>query len=333
MAKQIFIQYGFGPIGQKVASYALDRGFELEAVLDSDPSKVDKDAGEFLGKKLGVKIRGDKYWALKESKSDIVFLTTSSSLDDVYLQIVECAYHKKNIISTCEELAFPWKQNFYLSNQIDQIAKQYGISVIGTGINPGFAMDALPIFLTSICQDVKSVKIERYQDASIRRLPFQKKIGAGVSKKEFKDLVEEKKIRHVGFTESVQMIAHALGWELDKVEETIKPVIAKRKVKSQYLTVPKGRVCGVDQTCKGYVDGKALITLELQAYLGHKDPHDAVIIKGDPDITSVVEGGINGDIATCAMVVNCAKKIMEAKPGLRTMLDVGLTSFYGKWKE
>lgn len=323
-----FIQYGFGPIGQKVAGYALDRGLELEAVIDSDPEKVGKDAGEFLGKKLGVIIRDDHYYTLKGSRSDVVFLTTGSSLDDVYSQIVSCAYHKKNIVSTCEELAYPWEQNFYLSNQIDQVAKQYGISVIGTGVNPGFAMDALPIFLTSICQDVKSIKVERYQDASIRRLPFQKKIGAGVSKGRFKQLVAEKKIRHVGFTESVQMIANTLGWRLDKIVESVYPVIAVKRVKSEYLVVPKGRVCGVAQVCKGYMNKKPVITLELQAYLGHKHPHDAVFIKGNPDITSIIEDGIHGDIATCAMVVNCAKKIIEAKPGLRTMKDVGLTSWW-----
>lgn len=322
-----FIQYGFGPIGQKVAKYALDRGLELEAVIDSDPKKVGKNAGKFLGKKLDVIIRDDHYFALKDSKSDVVFLTTGSSLESVYSQIVSCAYHKKNIVSTCEELAYPWKQNFYLSNQIDQVAKQYGISVIGTGVNPGFAMDALPIFLTSICKDVKSIKVERYQDASIRRLPFQKKIGAGVSKRRFKQLVAEKKIRHVGFTESVQMIADALGWKLDKIVESVYPVIAVKKVKSEYLVVPKGKVCGVAQVCKGYMKKKSVITLELQAYLGHKDPHDAVFIKGNPDITSVIEGGIHGDIATGAMVVNCAKKVIEAKPGLRTMKDIGLTSW------
>lgn len=328
MKKQSFIQYGFGPIGQKVVSYALDRGFELEAVIDSDPEKVGKKAGEFLDHDLDVIIESDRVGVLSRAESGIVFLTTVSKLEDVFPQIIECINWNKDVVSTCEELAFPWQQNYKLANKIDQVAKDHYVSVIGTGVNPGFAMDALPIFLTSVCEDVKSVRVERYQDASIRRLPFQQKIGAGVSEEEFDELVKQKKIRHVGFTESVQMIAYALGWKLDKVEEVIKPVKAKKKVKSECLTVPKGKVCGVKQVCKGYVNGKEVITLELQAYLGHKNPHDSVIIKGNPDITSVVEGGINGDVATCAMVVNCAKKIREAEPGLKTMLDIGLTSWY-----
>lgn len=328
MEKQKFIQYGFGPIGQRVASYAIDRGFELEAVIDSDPAKAGKNAGEILGKDLSVIIQDSSYDVFKSSKSNLVFLTTMSALEDAYPQILNCIHFKKNIVSTCEELSYPWKQNYHLSSRIDMLAKLNKVAVVGTGVNPGFAMDALPVFLSSICKDVESVRIERYQDASIRRLPFQKKIGAGCTLEEFDALVKEKKIRHVGFTESVQMIAKSLGWELEKIEETIEPVIAKKRVKSEFLKVPKGRVCGVDQICKGYMNGKEAITLELQAYLGHKKPHDAVMIKGEPNITSVVKGGINGDIATCAIAVNAAKKILESEPGLKTMLDLGLTSWY-----
>jgi len=328
MKKRSFIQYGFGPIGKKVASYALERGFELEAVIDLDPNKIGKSINEFLNNGCDVVISGDPNKALKQSSANVVFLTTVSSLNAIYPEIARISHYGKNIVSTCEELAYPWKRQPELSDKIDKITKKYGVSVIGTGVNPGFAMDALPIFLTSVCQDVESIKIERYQDASIRRLPFQQKIGAGCSKKEFEKLVDEKKIKHVGFPESVDMIADALGWKLDNIEERVNPVIADKEVKSKFLTVKKGEVCGVNQVCKGYFNGKELITLELQAYLGHKDPHDAVIIKGNPDINSIVKGGFNGDIATCAMAVNCAKQIVGAKKGLRTMLDIGLVSFY-----
>jgi len=322
-----FIQYGFGPIGQRVASYAIDNGMTLEAVLDSDPEKIGNQASEFIDNETNVTIEEATDDIMKKYESKIVFLTTVSSALSVFPQIKQCAEAKKNVVSTCEELSYPWKRNHDAAYFINYTAKENGVSVLSTGVNPGFAMDALPIFLTSICKDVESIKIERYQDSSIRRLPFQRKIGTGCTKEMFNNLVKEEKIKHVGFPESTDMIADALGWKLDHIEETIKPVIARKKAESEHFTIKKGNALGVKQVCKGFVDYKEVITLELQAYLGHKSPRDSVKIKGEPSIISTVKGGINGDIATCAMTVNAGKKIVKAKPGLLTMLDMELVSF------
>ncbi|MFH1511676.1 MAG: dihydrodipicolinate reductase, partial [Candidatus Woesearchaeota archaeon] len=243
---------------------------------------------------------------------------------DVFLQLAACITTRKFVVSTCEELSFPWKKNPSLSRRIDCLAKKHKVSVVGVGINPGFAMDALPIFLAGVCQNVDSVVVIRSQDARSRRLPFQKKIGAGFSVGEFERLVRLRKIRHVGFTESVQMIAHALRWELTQVKEVIQPVVASRTVKSKYLSVSKGKVCGVNQVCMGFVGKKLRVTLRLLAYLGNTNACDEIRINGDPFIRSVVDGGINGDLATSAIAVNCATNIINSRPGLRTMLDIGL---------
>ncbi|MFC1857969.1 dihydrodipicolinate reductase [Thermodesulfobacteriota bacterium] len=325
-----YIQFGLGPIGERVVKYGFDRGnLELESAIDIDPAKAGKDVGELIGNgRYGVKVRNDTENVLKNSAAKIVVLTTVSNLADLMDQINLCIKYGKNVVSSTEELAFPWSENVSLARKIDEQAKDAGVTVLGTGVNPGFLMDALPIFLTSACQQVDSIRIERHQDASIRRLPFQKKIGAGLSVKDFKKLVSEKIIRHVGFSESIQMIANSMGWELDRTVDIVEPVIAKKDVESQFLKVSKGQAAGVWQTGQGFINGNAVITLELQAYLGHPNPKDSVRIEGDPPIYSEIKGGVNGDIATCAMLVNAIPKVIAAAPGLKTIPDVGLVSWF-----
>jgi hypothetical protein len=326
-----FVQFGMGPIGAQAARYLMEReNVEIEAAIDIDPDKVGRDVGEFMqaGKPVGVKVSADAEHVLANSEADVVILSTLSSFAQLEEQILLCIKHKKNIVSSCEEMAYPWDEDYSRAKRIDDAAKAAGVSILSNGVNPGFAMDALPIFLTSVCQKVDSIRVERHQDASIRRLPFQQKIGAGLSLQEFQKKVNEKIIRHVGFTESVQMIAKALGWELDRVEDIVKPAIAEDNLESQHLKVTKGDASGILQTATGYMNGKPVITIELQAYLGHKAPKDSVEINGDAHIYSEVKGGFNGDTATCAMIANSVPVALRAEPGLKTMLDAGLTSWF-----
>jgi len=190
-------------------------------------------------------------------------------------------------------------------------------------------MDALPIALTGACEQVNSIRVERVQDASIRRLPFQQKIGAGLTREEFEAKVDAGTVRHVGLTESVQMIADAMGWKLDTITDQIEPKVADRAVSSQFITVEKGRVCGLLQDGVGYRDGKPLITLHMEAYLGAPETYDAVIIDGTPTLHSKVAGGFHGDIATASITVNSIPKVMAASPGLHTMRSLPIPSWYG----
>lgn len=326
-----FIQFGMGPIGEKIVRYLLEKNnVQLEALIDIDPTKVGQDVGVLLGleKPLGVTVSDDAEQVLANSEADVVVLSTLSSFKKLKDQIYLCLKYKKNIISSCEEMAFPWDEEPELARIIDNAAKDAGVTILSNGVNPGFAMDALPIFLTSVCQRVDSIRVERHQDAAIRRLPFQQKIGAGLSLDEFNKKVNARIIRHVGFTESVQMIAKAMGWKLDRVEDIVEPAIAERDLESQFLKVAKGNAAGVIQTATGYVDGNPVITLELQAYLGHPAPKDSVRIEGEPPVYSEVKGGFNGDIATCAIIANSVPVVRRAEPGLKTMMDVGLTSWF-----
>jgi len=320
--KQIkIIQVGLGPLGQKIVNYVVERkGIEIVAAVDPAPDKAGKNLSELcsLNKDLGIKVSADIKSAIKENnKPKVALLATVSSLQRIVPQIEEIAKYGINVISTCEELAFPWDTQPEPARRLDEIAKRYSVSILATGVNPGFLMDFLPIALTGVCQEVRSIKVSRIQDASFRRVPFQKKIGAGLSPDEFEEKRKTGTLRHVGLTESIQMIASKMGWKLDKTEEILTPIMAESA----------GIATGVQQIGKGYVNGEEKIALIFRAAIGEKNPRDTIEIKGVPEITSTIAGGINGDIATCAIIVNAIKPIINASPGLKTMTDIPVVSF------
>jgi 4-hydroxy-tetrahydrodipicolinate reductase len=315
-----------------VVRYACQRaGIELVGAVDIDKSLVGRDLGEVAGikNKLGVSISAGADAVLSQAKPDVVFLTTSSSLKAVYPQVEKCVAAGANVVSTCEELSYPYRKHPQLSAEIDKIAKANNVTVLATGVNPGFLMDAWPLFMTGVCQQVKRVKVVRVQDASPRRGPFQKKIGAGCTLEEFKKLVAAGTLKHVGLPESIAMIASGLGWKLDEITESIEPVIAEARVKTNFVTVEPGQASGVRQVGRGIRAGEELITLEFEACVGAPESYDAVYITGTPNLEVVIKGGTHGDIATAAMVVNSVHRVIDAPSGLVTMKDLPMVSALG----
>jgi 4-hydroxy-tetrahydrodipicolinate reductase len=236
---------------------------------------------------------------------------------------------RRPIVSTTEELAYPFYSHKRLAAAIHGLARRAKVAVLGTGVNPGFAMDALPIALTGVCERVDRVAVDRVQDARIRRLPFQQKIGSGLSAAEFDDKVRRGQVRHVGLTESIAMIGDALGWKFDRITDEIAPKLAASRVSSQFLMVEPGRVCGIVQDGIGYRHGEALVRLHMEAYLGAPETYDAIRVEGSPPLSMRIDGGIHGDIATAAIVVNSIPKVLAAGPGLHTMRSLPIPSFFG----
>jgi hypothetical protein len=326
------LMYGLGPIGAAVARQVASRkGFQIVGAVDIDRAKIGLDLGEVIGldKKLRVRITNDPVGAIKSGKPDVAVLCTSSSLKKVMPQIETVLKKKVAIVSTTEELSYPVGKNRALAKKIDALAKKARVAVVGTGVNPGFAMDALPITLTGICERVDSIRVDRIQDARTRRLPFQQKIGSGLNKDQFAQKVKDGTVRHVGLAESVSMIADAMGWKLDKVTDEIHPKIADRAVESELLAVDPGYVCGIVQDGIGYIKGKAVVTLHMEAYLGAPESYDAVTVEGNPRITQKISGGLHGDVATASITVNSIPKILRVSPGLRTMADMPIPSWFG----
>jgi len=325
------MHFGLGPIGAAIVKQVAARpGFKIVGAIDIDPAKVGRDVGDIVGlsRRIGVKVSGDADKAMKSAKPDVVVLCTSSSIKKVMPQVETILRYKKPIVSTTEELAYPGYTHIRQARRIHELAKKAKVGVLGTGVNPGFAMDALPIALTAACERVDRVIVNRIQDARIRRLPFQQKIGAGLTTEQFQKKVDDGSVRHVGLTESIAMIADALGWTLDRITDEIQPKLASVTISSEYLAVDPGYVAGIVQDGVGFRKGEPVIKLHMEAYLGSPETYDAVDIEGSPNISMRVAGGIHGDVATASIVVNSIPKVLNASPGLHTMRDLPLPSFF-----
>jgi len=326
------LHVGLGPIGLGVVRQVSSRkGLRSVGAVDVDPAKAGQDLGDLagLGRRLRVKVTADVEAAIKAARPDVAVLCTSSSIAKLVPQVAAVVKRRIPVVSTTEELAYPTRPHRRYAAAIDAAAKRGKVAVLGTGVNPGFVMDALPIMLTGVCESVERVRVERIQDARIRRLPFQEKIGSGLTPSEFAARVKAGTVRHVGLAESIAMIADALGWTLDRVTDEIAPKVAKAPISSEFLTVEPGRVCGLIQDGVGYRGGEAVITLHMEAYLGAPESYDAVEIVGSPPLHMKLAGGVHGDIATASIAVNSIPRVLSAPPGLHTMRSLPMPGFFG----
>jgi hypothetical protein len=324
------IQYGVGPIGASIARLMREKkAIEICGAIDTDPGKVGRDLGEVVGAPdapWGVKISADAKDVLEQA-ADVVIHSTSSALPNVMDQLLACLEAESCIVSTCEELSYPYRTYPELAAKLDAAAKDWGVALLGTGVNPGFVMDKLVVTLAAVSQRIERAKALRIVDASKRRQPLQKKIGAGMSVDEFRAQVAAGGIKHVGLPESVAMVADSLNLPVDQITETIEPVIAQERAQTEFLTVEPGQAAGVHQIARGVGGGKELVYLELQMYVGAKDPADSVELKGHPNISLIIPGGSHGDIATASVVVNSIPVILDAPAGLRTSRDLPIGFF------
>src|SRR5712675_2879659 len=254
--------------------------------------------------------------------------STSSSLAKVMGQLLACLEAESCVVSTCEELSYPFRTYPDLAAKLDAEAKDWGVALVGTGVNPGFVMDKLVVTLAAVSQRIEHAKAVRIVDASKRRLPLQKKIGAGMSLEEFRAQVAAGVIKHVGLPESVAMVADSLNLPVQEITETVEPVVAHERVQTEYLAVEQGQAAGVHQIARGLSkDGKELVYLELQMYVDAKDPADTITLTGHPNISLTIPGGSHGDIATASVVVNSIPVILDAPAGLRTAKDLPIGFF------
>jgi len=329
------VHIGIGPLGQKVLRYAVERGcFNIVGAVDPDPEKAGKDLGRLCGiGPLGVTVRDNLADAIKGKSVDVALVTTVSSIVVLESQVAKLADARLNIVSTCEELFFPWKTNPQIAGRIDEICRRNGVACVGTGVNPGYLMDLLPTVLSGLCQSVKKVEVWRVQDASVRRIPFQQKIGAGLTLEQFEAKRKAGTLRHVGLTESMDFIAERLGWKLDKSTESLEPIIAESRIDTGYKPISKGMACGIQQVGRGFVGNKEVITLNFRAAVGEPESYDQVHIDGEPEIKSRIAGGVNGDIATCAITLNAVRSILQAGTGLKTMAQIPPVAFFNEAAE
>jgi hypothetical protein len=325
------VHYGLGPIGLSVAEH-VSRHPRLRSVsaIDVDPALLGRPLNHLLPP--GAVEPGQEQVTItagRDALSDavargarVVAHCTSSSLQAVLPQLRECVEAGLSVVSTCEELSYPWTKAPAAATELDRLAREHGVAVLGTGVNPGFAMDYLPVVLAAVSQRVDSVSVHRVQDAGRRRLPLQRKVGAGLTVAEFTARAERGEVRHVGLQESAEALAAAFGWQLTDLTEHIEPVVAETVTPSGLGDIPAGHATGVRQVCVGSVDGREAVRLTLEMAVGLPDQRDEIVLDGVPRTRMVIPGGLPGDGATAAIVTNALERVAQAPPGLRVMAEM-----------
>lgn len=309
---------GLGPIGREICRVVADRRWaDVVAAVDVDPELEGRRLAEVAGldSEVGVEVTP----SLRED-CDLVAHATVSDLEAVAHQIVPHLEQGRSVVSTCEELAFPLDDR--IARRLEEAGRTGGATVLGTGVNPGFLLDALPAVLTVSCQSVEHLSAGRVVDASRRRSSLQEKIGAGREVEEWRRRRDAGEIRHVGLPESARLLSAAVGWDdLAFSDEVIEPVTAGRPVSTDHVEVAEGEAAGVRQLVTGSRAGREVLRLELAMYVGAEEPRDTVRVRGVPPVEMTIRDGVHGDRATAGVVANMMPRVAAARPGLITMAE------------
>ena len=324
--------WGFGAMGSGMAEVLLrKKGVEIVGVCDRNPERVGKSLYEVLGAERGerqeVIIKSEISEVISKGSADVMLLATDSFTRKAFDKIKYVAELGINVVSTAEEMAYPMAGEPELSKEMDRIAKENKVTILGTGINPGLMMDLLVVALSGACTDVEYIKAERVNSLS----PFGKAVmeeqGVGITLDEFNSGIEDGSLAgHVGFNESINMIADGLGLEIDDFKQQMKPIVTNVDRKSPYGFAAKGNVAGVNMTGQGYKDGNVIIDMfhpqQIEPEMEGVFTGDYITIKGTPEVNMAIKPEIDGGIGTIAMCINMIPHVINSRAGLKTMLDL-----------
>jgi 4-hydroxy-tetrahydrodipicolinate reductase len=320
-------QFGLGQIGIETVKLAAEKPWaHVVAGIDIDPAIADRTLHSVTG--VGSLDKSLVYASfdrmLQEVQPDVVLHTAGSRAGQAFDQIEPMVRAGISVVSSCEELLFPALSEPQRSADFAQLCRRCGAGVVGTGVNPGFVMDVLPVCLTGVSRSVRGIFVQRVVNASMRRMQLQKKIGSGMDPDHFRALYRAGAAGHCGFRESAALICHCLRWTVDQIQETCEPIIAQRDIQTDFFQVKKGLACGLHQVVQAHVEGRTPLVMDLKMYLDAPDPHDAIRIDGQPNLDVTLNGGVAGDQATVAALVNAVPRLLQAGPGLHLMTDLAV---------
>lgn len=331
------IQYGLGNTGLEMARQVLQaKGLELVGALDVAPEKVNRDVGELagLGAATGIRVSADAVKLFQECRADLVLHATTSPVDQMFAEVECAADFGLNIVTICGALFYPWKQYPDHAQRLDQKCRSSGVTAVGTGLNPGFVMDAVPLFLGGICRDISRVHCSRCTDFSPYGPAIHRNFGIGLpGAASFEQSVKDGRLpMHRGLTQSMDLIADILGWTLDRKTQDASPLLTRRQRKTAYVAIEPGAVVGCRQILRGFEDGVERVVLENVCVVEPSPEEDAVEvgertwIDGDPALTLNIGGeiGAKGTIATAARAVNLIPRVMEADSGYLPITRLGM---------
>jgi 2,4-diaminopentanoate dehydrogenase len=326
------ILWGLGFMGQGMGKMILKKqGFKIVGAIDIDPNKVGKKLYDVLGvdktEDNDVVIAGDPDEIIKEGAADIVMIATASFTKVVYPQIMKIVKNGINVITTAEEMSYPKALDPDLAKNMDKAAKEHNAVILGTGINPGFVMDYLVIALTGVCEEVDRIKVSRVNDLACFGKAVMEEQGIGLTKEQFVKGVEEDTIAgHVGFIQSFGMFEEAFNMKFDRIKQTKEPIITNVARATDLVDVNAGDVAGCKQMGYGYVGDEVFVEMahpqQVKPEMENQGTGDYITIEGTPSINLANTPEIAGGIGTYAICVNMIPHVLNAAPGLKTMLDL-----------
>ena len=314
---------GLGEIGQAIARAALARpDFRVVAAVDPDPSRVGRTLSEVLGEAAAdVTVARSLAEVAALAQGGVVLQATRSLFAEVQPDLEAAARAGLHVVSTCEELAWPWLEHAEEAGALDRLCHERNVAVLGTGVNPGFVFDRLPAMLAQVTGPVRHLHGVRVVDVARRRRALQRKVGAGLSEDAFHDAVERGEVGHVGLAASAAMAAESCcGLDEYEIDEEITPLLAEEDADGP-VRVEKGQVAGLHHEARVFVEGREAVRLELTMAIGAADPRDELVLDADPPVRLLVPGGISGDAATVRAVVNAVPALVELR-GLVSVLDL-----------
>ena len=332
MQKIKVAQFGLGPIGLESLHYAAEQPWiEIVGAVDNAPEKSGRSLGELTGRAGldGLSVSPTLGALFQKTRPDVILHTASSSAAATVQQIRPALELGLAVATTCEELIFPALHTPALAEELAALCLSTKARLVATGVNPGFVMDLLPIFMTGVSRSVDRIRVERVVDATTRRQPLQAKIGSGQDPTEFRAKLAAGRAGHAGLRESAALLAQAMGWHPESILEIREPVLARTNLQTKFFAVAAGQVCGIHQTVTARVAGVERIVLDLKMYLQAPAPHDRITVQGRPNLNVLVEGGVAGDDATIAALVNAVPRLLMATPGLHLLHELTVPRWTG----
>ena len=321
--------WGFGAMGSGIVRNILSKyELKLVGVHDARVDYIGKDVGSLLGlEETGVKVHDNPMKMIDETNPDLVVIATNSFVSVVKEQILSVIKKNVNVVTIAEEMAHSFYTHPEEALEIDNTARRHGVTVLGTGVNPGFVLDTLVIALTGASLNVKKIKAARINDLSPFGPTVMQTQGVGTTVEEFEKGIKDGSIvGHIGFEQSIHMIADAMGWHIDRIEQERKPIVSNVYRETKYVKVEKGMVAGCNHTAKAYMGDECVIELEhpqqVLPELEEVNTGDYIWVEGNPDLSLSIKPEIPGGKGTIAIATNMIPSVIESEAGLMTMADL-----------
>lgn len=261
------------------------------------------------------------------SGADIVVIATTSFLREVAPDIRDAIGAGSNVLTTAEECAYPWAVDKAVADELDALAKERDVTVLGAGLNPGFAFDALVLTALGAAWSLESVRVERVVDLSRFGATVLRRIGVGWRAEEFDARVASGDVTgHIGFPQSMRVVADKLDLSLERIERELDPIFADRPFAGAHLAVEVGETAGFEQRYVGIVAGRpwfeAIFTGHLEPSAINKEPRDEIWARGETPVHLVVTPGLDPQIGASAVIANSIRRVIAGPPGWRTVAEL-----------